>query len=294
MDQWQGLEEVVAIADAGSFAGASKILHVSTSHVSKVVARLEARLQTQLFNRTTRRVSLTDMGHAFVDHSRRIIQERDELLAMVNGAGEPQGELRITCSISLGERFIEPIVRDFMQRHKRLSVRLDLTNRVVDLVGEGYDIAIRTGQISDHRLFGRRIASRLVELCASPAYLEQRGAPAMIDDLKHHDCLIGTSSSWHFVEHGKGRVFMPDGRWHCNSGKAVAEAAAAGMGICQLPLFYVRQQIADGVLLPLLEDFRAPPEPIWVAYPKRRHLLSKIRNLADLLEDRLQDAIDVA
>jgi DNA-binding transcriptional LysR family regulator len=96
------------------------------------------------------------------------------------------------------------------------------------------------------------------------------------------------------VERGKARIFMPEGRWRCNSGKAVAEAAAAGLGICQLPLFYVRQQIADGLLRPVLEQFRAAPEPIWVAYPKRRHLLSKVRNLADALEAQLQAALDAA
>jgi DNA-binding transcriptional LysR family regulator len=294
VNQWEGLEEVVAIVDAGSFAAAAKILQVSTSHMSKVVARLEARLETQLFNRTTRRVSLTDMGHAFADHSRRMIQERDELLAMVNGSGEPQGQLRITCSISLGERFVEPIVRDFMRRHERLSVTLDLTNRVIDLVGEGYDMAIRTGSISDARLFGRPIASRHLEVCASPAYLASRGVPSAIDDLKHHGCLVGTNSSWHFVEEGRTRTFAPEARWRCNSGKAVADAAAADLGICQLPLFYVRQQIADGVLLPVLQDFRAAPEPIWVVYPKRRHLLSKVRNLADELVAKLQVAFDAA
>jgi DNA-binding transcriptional LysR family regulator len=118
--------------------------------------------------------------------------------------------------------------------------------------------------------------------------------PSAIDDLKHHGCLVGTNSSWHFVEEGRTRTFAPEARWRCNSGKAVADAAAADLGICQLPLFYVRQQIADGVLLPVLQDFRAAPEPIWVVYPKRRHLLSKVRNLADELVAKLQVAFDAA
>jgi len=294
MREWAGLEEVVAIADTGTFAGAAKLLHVSTSHVSKVVARLEARLQCQLFNRTTRRVSLTDTGHSFVEHSRRIIQERDELMTMVNGSGEPQGELRITCSVSLGERFVEPIVRDFMQRHSGLSVTLDLTNRVVDLVGEGYDMGIRTGTISDPRLFGRQIASRHAETTAAPTYLARAGVPASIDALKQHRCLIGTATTWHFLERGSPRVFLPDGRWRCNSGIAIADAAVAGLGICQLPLFYVRQKIADGQLRPILAAHRAAPEPIWVIYPARRHLLSKVRNLADTLDAQLQGALDRA
>src|SRR6478752_1494607 len=187
------MEEAVAIADAGSFAGAAKILHVSTSHISKVIARLEQKLETQLFNRTTRRVSLTDTGRAFADQSRRIIQERDELLLMISGSGDPQGELRITCSVTIGERFVAPIVRRFSEDHPRLSVSIDLTNRLVDLVGEGYDLAIRTGEINDTRVIARQIAVRAIETCAAPAYLEAHGTPATIADLDAHACLIGTA-----------------------------------------------------------------------------------------------------
>jgi DNA-binding transcriptional LysR family regulator len=291
---WEGMEEVVAIADTGTFAGAAKLLNVSNSHISKVIARLEARLQTQLFNRTTRRVSLTDTGHSFVEHSRRIIQERDELMTMVNGAGEPQGELRITCAVSLGERFVEPIVRDFMQQYPRLSVSLELTNRVIDLIGEGYDLAVRTGQVSDPRLLGQPIASRHLETAASPLYLAQSGVPSTVDDLKAHHCLIGTSTTWHFSENARSRLFIPQGRWRCNSGTAIAQAAAADMGICQLPLFYLSHMIATGRLRPILIENRAPPEPIWVVYPRRRHLLSKVRNLVDTLRARLQHQIDGA
>lgn len=294
INDWDGLEEAVAVADAGSFKGAARLLNVSTSHISKVIARLEARLELQLFNRTTRRVTLTDMGHSFTELSRRIIRERDELLASVNGSGEPQGELKITCSISLGERFLEPIVREFLSRHPRISVTLDLNNRLVDLVGEGYDLAIRTSRISDPRLTGRQVASRRIATVASPAYLAERGEPFTVDALTGHDCLIGTSSTWHFLENGEVRHFVPEGRWRCNSGKSVAKAAAAGLGICQLPLFYLRMHLAAGRLQPVLMNACPDPEPIWLVYPKRRHLLSNVFSLADLIEARLQDAIDRA
>lgn len=294
MNVWEGLEEVVAIADAGSFKGAAKLLNVSTSHVSKVIARLEARLQMQLFNRTTRRVALTDTGHSFVEHSRHIIQERDELLASASGTGEPQGKLKITCSTSLGERFLEPIVREFMMHYPQVSITLDLNNRLVDLVGEGYDLAIRTAQVSDPRLIGRQIASRQIETVASPGYVSAMGEPKSIEALEDHHCLIGTSATWSFFEMGQVRIFVPEGRWRCNSGKAVAEAAVAGLGICQLPSFYVRHFLAEGLLLPVLKHARPAPEPIWLVYPKRRLLLSKVFGLADLLEAKLQSAIDEA
>lgn len=291
-DDWEGLEQVVAIADAGSFKGAAQILNVSTSHVSKVIARLEARLQTQLFNRTTRRVALTDTGHSFVEHGRQIIRERDELFSSASGSGEPQGKLKITCSTSLGERFLAPILRDFMVRHPRLSITLELNNRLVDMIAEGYDLAIRTAKISDPRLTGRQIALRQIATVASPGYLSAKGRPGSVSALRDHECLIGTSATWSFVESGEQRVFVPQGRWRCNSGRAIVEAAIAGLGICQLPEFYVRQAVDDGLLLPVLDHIRPAPEPIWLVYPQRRHLLSGVTKLADLLEAELQIAID--
>jgi DNA-binding transcriptional LysR family regulator len=289
---WEGIEEAVAIADAKSFAGAAALLKVSTSHVSKVIARLEHRLEAQLFNRTTRRVDLTDTGRAFVEQGRRIIQDRDELLLMVNGAAEPQGDLRITCSIALGERFAAAIVRQFSADYPQLRVTLDLTNRLVDIVGEGYDLAIRTGKLVDHRLVGRQIGLRRIETCASPHYLSATGVPRTIADLASHACLVGSNATWHFEERGRAVAFQPEGRWCCNSGTAIVDAALAGMGICQVPLFYVRDHMAAGRLSRVLPDLGPPPEPIWAVYPARRHLRPKVRNLVDVLEARLQGMID--
>lgn len=149
MAQWDGIDEAVAVVDSGSFAGAAARLGVSTSHVSRAVARLEDRLGAPLFHRTTRRVNLTDTGRTFTDQCRRLIQEREELLSIVAGSGEPQGEVRLTCSISLGERFIAPIVGEFVDQYPKVSVVMDFTNRLVDLVGEGYDIGIRTRHVAE-------------------------------------------------------------------------------------------------------------------------------------------------
>ena len=289
---WEGLEEAVAVADAGSFARAAAVLQVSTSHISKVIARLEHRLRAPLFNRTTRRVSLTDTGRAFVEQSRRIIQERDELLTLIGGSGEPEGELRITCSTALGERFVVPIVQHFGETHARLAIAIDLTNRIVDVVGEGYDLAIRTGGITDPRLAGRQIAVRSIETCAAPAYLAAHGTPRTVADLRDHACLIGTTTTWHFADGADSVSFSPEGRWRCNNGGAIVRAAITGMGICQVPGFYIREAVAAGELVPVLTDFRAQPEPVWAVYPARRHATPKVRNLVDALEAGLQAAID--
>ena len=289
---WEGIEEAVAVANAGSFAGAAAILKVSTSHVSKVIARLEHRLAAQLFNRTTRRVELTDTGRTFIDQSRRLIEERDELLMMLHGAAQPQGALRVTCSIALGERFVAAIVRRFSLAHPQLQVTVDLTNRLVDIVAEGYDLAIRTGKVADHRLVGRQIGIRRIETCASPHYLSVAGSPHALADLDAHACLVGSTPTWRFGQGDGATSFTPKARWRCNSGSVIVEAALAGMGICQVPLFYVQDHLAAGRLTRVLPALAPPPEPIWAVYPGRRHLGPKVSGLVDLLERQLQPLLD--
>jgi DNA-binding transcriptional LysR family regulator len=290
-NDWDGIEEVVAVNAAGSFAGAADALGVSTSHVSRAVARLENRIQAQIFRRTTRRVGLTDTGGVLVEQFRRIIQERDEAIASVSSEGAPQGELKLTCSIALGERFVVPIVQQYAEKYARLSVSIELTNRVVDLIAEGFDLAIRTGQLNDSSLIGTRIASRGLRVCASPTYLEQRGGPAAIADLALHDCLVGTSPNWHFSVQGREVVHRPKGRWRCNSGEATTSAALSGMGICQLPDFYIHSHVHSGALVPVLEDVRAEDQAIWAVYPQRRHLLPKVKVLVAELRRRLGPAL---
>lgn len=289
--KWDGLEEAVAIAETGSFVGAATRLGTSTSHISRIIARLEAHLGILLFHRTTRRVTLTDTGTAFVERCRRLIDERDELLSEAAGSSEPKGQLRVTCSTALGERFVAPIVRRYTKAHLHVSVTLDLTNRVVDLISEGFDVGIRTRHVADARLASRKIGCRPLEVCASPTYLATAGLPHTIGDLADHDCLIGTSPSWRFLESGTPRLFSPRGRWRCNSGAAVVDAALAGMGICQVPSFYVGQHIAEGRLIRIMQQWRTEPEPIWAVYPQRRHLLPKIKMLIQALEEDLQTTL---
>lgn len=291
MASWQGIDEVVAIAETGSFVAAARRLGVSSSHISRAVARLEAAIDTRIFERTTRAVRLTDVGRTLVEQCRRIIDEREEALQMVRAKGEMQGEVRVTCSTALGERFVVPIVRDYLDRHPKISVEVELTNRIVDLISEGYDVGIRTGNTFDTRLAARQIASRSLVTCASPHYLEQHGAPAHPLDLAHHSCLVGTNRTWHYSEKGRGLAFSPVGRWRCNSGTAVAEAAVAGMGICQLPTLFVVGELGTGQLVRVLDDFREAPEPVWAVYPPRRYFVPKVRGLIDRLESGLGDAI---
>lgn len=291
MDAWKGIEEAVAIADTGSFIGAARKLGLSPSHISRAVERIEAHVGTKLFERTTRSVRLTDAGRSIIERCRRLIEDRNETLRAMRVQDDMEGQLRITCSITLGERFIEPLVRDFMQDHPRITAWMELTNRVVDVVGESFDVAIRTGHPSDNRLAARQIASRSIAVVASPAYFERKGIPSHPNDLRDHECLIGTSPTWNFVDHGHRMAVVPAGRWRCNNGASIVEAAIAGIGICQLPAYYLSTPLAQGTLLPVLEKFRDDPQPIWAVYPSRRIQIARVRRLIELLESRLHDLI---
>jgi DNA-binding transcriptional LysR family regulator len=293
MTGWDGIEEAVAVDATGSFAKAAASLGVSTSHVSRAIARLEDIVQAPIFHRTTRRVVVTEAGRALIEQFRLVIQTRDVALASISPDGEPQGSIKVTCSTALGERFVAPIIRQFAIDHPRISVFLDLTNRVVDLIGEGYDLAVRTGQLVDSRLTATRIASRGLHTCASPSYLEARGTPQLVADLGNHECLIGSSATWHFTESSNDVIYRPQGRWRCNNGGVVLEAAISGIGICQLPDFYVRTALNDGRLIPVLTPFRPSDEAIWAIYPQRRHLLPKVRKLVEMLRLHLPRDLDL-
>lgn len=193
----------------------------------------------------------------------------------------------MTCSVSYGERFIAPAVNAFARQNPELRIELDLDNRLRDLVGDGYDLAVRFGHLTDSRLMARRLASRRLILCASPDYLARRGAPRHLSEIASHDGLIGSAEHWRFTEAGREVSLRPTGRWRCNSGAAVLDAALQGLGLCQLPDFYVAEALASGALVSLLDDQRPPDEGVWAVHPHPRHVPPKVRAMIDWLHDRL-------
>ena len=288
MSRWDGIDEFTAVAEQASFSAAARRLGLSTSAVSREIARLEDRLQTRLLHRTTRRVELTDAGRDFLARCRRLIDERDEALAAVQPDDQaPRGLLRMTCSVSYGERFIAPAVNAFARQNPELRIELDLDNRLRDLVGDGYDLAVRFGHLTDSRLMARRLASRRLILCASPDYLARRGAPRDLSEIASHNGLIGSSEHWRFTEAGREVSLRPSGRWRCNSGAAVLDAALQGLGLCQLPDFYVAEALSAGALVSLLDEARPPDEGVWAVHPPPRHVPPKVRAMIDWLHDRL-------
>lgn len=289
MRGWDGIEEFVTVARAGSFTAGARDFGASTTHMSRAVARLETRIAAQLLVRTTRSLHLTETGRIFLDQCQRLVDEREETIAGIGATGEPRGSLRLTCSYALGEKFVAPLVREFAQQYPALSVTIDLDNDVVDIVNRGYDMAIRTGHLEDSRLIATRVGQRELITMASRDYLSIRGQPNDISDLNAHDCLLGSSSQWHFR---REQTYRPHGRWKCNSGTAVLEACLAGMGICQLPAFYAQDHLAAGRLKEILPDEKPTNESIWAVYPTRKHLTPKVSLLVKHLRSNLQALLD--
>jgi len=285
MNRWEGLDEFVAVAECGQFTAAAERLGLSSSQVSRQVARLEERLQTRLFYRSTRRVALTEAGQTFLQHCQRLQDAREEALRAVGDLGsEPKGLLRMTCAVAYGERFIVPLVTDFMTRHPQLRVDIELSNRNLDLVHEGLDLAIRLGRLQDSRLVATRLAPRRMYLCAAPGYLQRYGRPHSLSELGRHNCLVGSSDTWSFQLDGREAAQRVQGNWRCNSGQAVLDAALRGLGLCQLPDYYVLEHLRSGALISLLDNQQPPNTAVWALYPQQRHLSPKVRQLVDALK----------
>ncbi len=285
MSTWSGIEEFYSVAQARSFTQAARRLGLSASQVSREVAQLEDRLGKRLLYRSTRHVSLTEAGEQFFGRCRRLIEDRDEALtAMLNESAHLNGQLRMTCS----ERFVVPMVNRFMHLHPHLSVYVLLANGVIDLVDHGLDLAVRFGHLDDSRLVATRLGSRSRYLCASPAYLEEHGVPRSLDELSTHRCVCGIDETWRFTRERRSFEHRPDTRFACNSGYAVVDAALSGLGLCQLPDFYLEDHLRDGTLVEVLAEHRPQEEDVWAVYPHRRHVPSKVKLAIEHMQREFQ------
>ena len=288
MQRWEGVNEFVAVAETESFTRAAKRLGVSTAHVSRQISALEDRLSTRLFYRTTRRVSTTEAGQIYYQHCRQILDALEQAeRSMTNMQLVPQGRLRLTAPVTYGEKSIAPLVNDFVLRYPELDVEMKLTNQQLDLVAEGYDLAVRLGKLDDSSLMARRLASRTLYVCASPAYLAVHGTPYSLSELEHHNCLQGNLGYWRFQDAGHPRNVRIRGNVRCDSGRALLDAALKGVGIVQLPDYYVGPALDAGTLIPLLTHYQEDDDGIWAVYPHNRHLSPKVRMLLDYFVDSL-------
>jgi DNA-binding transcriptional LysR family regulator len=286
--QWDGISEFVYVAENESFTLASKKMAISTAQVSRQVSALEKRLNIKLFYRTTRKVSLTEEGRIFYQHCRSVLDGLDAAeRAITNLQTKPQGKIKLTAPVAYGEKQILPLVNDFLKQYSDVEVSAYLSNQQVDLVEEGYDLAIRLGKLGDSTMMAKKLGKRTNYVCASPDYLAKHGVPHSISELNKHSCLLGTLDYWNFIESGREKSLRVTGRLRYNNGYSLTDAALKGLGIVQLPDYYVEKQIENGELVTLLDNYRAPDEGIWAVYPQNRHLSPKIRLLVDYLAEQL-------
>ncbi|WP_305857372.1 LysR family transcriptional regulator [Balneatrix alpica] len=286
MNRWESIEAFVEVVRLDGFSAAARKLKVSSSHISRLVSNLEAQLGTQLLYRTTRQLNLTDVGRLYYEHCKHLIDGFNEAeLEVTHFQAEPKGLLRISCSTIFGERYIAPLINDFVSRHPKLNVDMHFSNRNVDLVSEGFDLAIRLGVLEDSTLIARRLADRREYVCASPAYLARYPRPHTLAELQQHNCLVGSNDSWHFLIDGQRRALRVQGNWRANSGPAILDAVLKGLGIAQLPDYYVDPFLASGELIALLEDYQHQDAGVWAVYPKSRHLSPKVRQCVDFLAE---------
>ena len=291
MFAWDGITEFVAVAETESFTQAAKRLGISTAQVSRQISALEARLASKLFHRTTRKVSVTETGQIYFQLCRQVLDGLAEAeRTITNFQSSPRGKLRITAPVIYGEKTIAPLVNDFLLRYPELEVGLSLTNRTLDLVAEGYDLAVRMGALESSTLMAKRLASRTQYICAAPVYLASHGTPHSLSELDRHNCLQGNQNHWRFQENGKARSLKIKGNLVCGSGWALLDAALKGVGIVQLPDYYVKPHLDAGELIPLLAQYQQPDEGIWALYPHNRQLSPKVSLLLEHLAQGLDSA----
>lgn len=291
MSRWEAIESFVAVAEHQSFSKAAAQLHISKSHVSRQIAMLENRLDARLLNRTTRTVSLTEAGQRFFATCREMLHNlEDAEQAIIDQQHEARGLLTVSVAGQFAEDYVVPATLEFMKKYPKVSVNLDFSNRLVDIVAEGYDLAIRAGRLQDSSLIARRIAPRQLLICGSPTYFEQRGHPSDLHDLRQHNCLIGTQTSWRLKgERGKHFDLRLEGTWRSNNGRALLQAACKGLGLVQLPSYYLQRYIDGGELVRTLDHCCPTDTGTWAVYPSNRHMSQKVRLYINFLVDTFAD-----
>lgn len=287
------MRTLVAVVDTGSFTVAAERLGISKALTSKYVGQLEEHLGVRLLNRTTRKLSVTEVGQAYYQRCRQLLDDLDELESAVRQQqASPQGQLRVAAPVLFGEGYLTRTVADYMKSQQGVSVELVLADRFVNLVEEGFDLAVRIGKLADSSLIARKLAQMRVVLCASPEYLAKAGVPKRLEDLEAHNCVIDTNIDepdyWHFTMRGESQRIKVAGRFRVNSAQAVREMVLAGMGIGLCPRYVVADDLEQGRVQPLLPSYETTKYGIYAVYPHNRHLAAKVRTFVDFLVERFE------
>lgn len=293
-DVLMGMRVFAAVVDSGSFAGAAERLDLSRGMTSRYVAQVEAHLGARLLNRTTRRLSLTEAGQDYYQRATQVLGlVEDAERSAAQGVAEPRGNLRINTSVAFGARHLGPVISAYLQRFPHVKADLTLNDRMVDLVDEGFDVAVRIARQIDPGLVARPIAHARVVACASPAYLKKHGVPRTPEDLANHNCLsyvyTGQQHLWRFTNLGHEQAVVVAGNLNANNGDILCSAAADGLGVILQPTFLAHDLLRARRLVRVLEGWEPAGFTIYAVYPSRQFLTSKVRTFIDFLVERYGD-----
>lgn len=295
MNELSDIAVFVQVVKSGSFTAAAEHLSLSKGVVSKYVSRLETRLGARLLNRTTRRLSLTEVGQSFFERSRHALQEIEDAETEVSRLqGKPRGTLRINAPMSFGVMHVAPAIPVFLEQYPELSIDMNLDDRKVDVIEGGYDVSIRISDLPDSSLVARRIGPCRHVVVASPAYLERHGTPGHPDQLREHNVITyqyqASVQVWHFRGEGEPPISVPvRGSIQMNNSLAIRAALLNGEGITRTPSFVVGRDIEEGTLCPILTNYSTLEVSIYLVYPQRQHLAPKVRAFVDFMMNRVSE-----
>jgi len=293
MDRLLSMEVFVSAVDLGSFTAAANVFKITPAMVSKHITALEKRLGATLLARTTRRQKLTEIGQKYYANCKQILGQITVAEAGAEAMGsKPKGHLRVNASIWFGSLTLSPIVCDYLHQFPEVNIELSLTDRYVDIVEEGFDVAIRIGELKDSSLIARKLSMLEVTVCASPDYLAKAGFPETPEDLIHHECLEFTNwhnqGGWQLMQKQLGQKTRQVPRFESDNGQALLTAAVKGIGIIMMPNELVRLDIEAGRLTELLKEYAPPARPIYAVYPRERQLAPKLTSFVDFLVRKLR------
>ncbi|HYC43202.1 MAG TPA: LysR family transcriptional regulator [Noviherbaspirillum sp.] len=288
MDQFKQISTFVEVAAKGSLTAAARAEGIAPAMIGRRLDALEERLGVKLLQRTTRKIALTNEGVAFLEDCQRILAELEEAeTAVSERSARASGHLLISAPAGFGRQHVAPLIPSFLAHHGDVSVTLNLNDRVVDLIGEGIDVAIRIAALSDSSLIGVKLADNKRVVVAAPAYIKKHGAPASLDDLAKHNCLAmsseGSQRGWTFRQNGKNVTLKVAGNMVCNDGAVLHDWALAGKGLAWRSMWEVGNAIESGQLVTVLDEFAAPGNDIYAVFAQRRHLPLRIRAFVDFL-----------
>ena len=291
MDKFEDMQAFTAVVETGSFTAAAERLKANKSAVSRRVSALEERLGAQLLKRTTRTLNLTETGRSFYERSARLLADLDEAeSAVAQEQGELRGRLRIALPLSFGLLHMTTPINEFARLHPRVEFDLDLSDRHIDLIQEDIDVAVRIGRLTDSSLIARRLFKSQFVVSASPAYLEENGAPQSPADLADHRCLtysnLVDADKWTWIDdHGRRQQVNVHVVLAANNGEMLSKSAANGLGIVMQPTFIAHEFIRDGALVKVLPDYSWPETTAYAVYPPTRQLSYRVRAFIDFLAD---------